>query len=133
MLMIVSPGCSPQAVPPPQAEAHPCLVPSAGTRTRDTIVVALSAAEIPPFINRHLSSSATLLDCRFQPIAPPASTFALSGDSLLVPGDSSLPVLRLEAIARQSGNGDGTVIVDHAADPAKGGSPYPGDPKSGGY
>lgn len=113
MLMIVSPGCRPQAVPSPQAEVNPCLVPAQGTRIRDTIVVALPAGEIPPFINRHLASSASLLDCRFQPITPPASTFARSGDSLLVPGDSSLPALRLEAIARGADPRD---LIDRGVD-----------------
>jgi hypothetical protein len=113
VLMIVSPACRPQAVPTPQAEANPCLVSSSAMPIRDTIVVALPGSEIPRFVERHLSPSVSLLDCRFQPVAPPPSTFALSGDSLLIPGDSSLPVLRLKAIAPGADPRD---LIDRGAD-----------------
>jgi predicted PurR-regulated permease PerM len=39
--------------------------------------------------------------------------------------------LRLEAIALHSPNGDGTVVMDGSSGADKGGSPIPGDPKSG--
>ena len=41
--------------------------------------------------------------------------------------------LRLETLAREITNGDGTVVMDHALDADKGGSPAAGDPKSGSY
>jgi AI-2 transport protein TqsA len=39
--------------------------------------------------------------------------------------------LRLDAIARGTVNGDGTVVLDELSGEKKGGSPTPGDPKSG--
>jgi len=41
--------------------------------------------------------------------------------------------LRLEEIALHSPNGDGTVVMDHAPSADQGGSPVPGEPKSGLY
>jgi hypothetical protein len=41
--------------------------------------------------------------------------------------------IRLEELALRSGNGDGTVVMDHRPNAERGGSPYPGAPKSDPY
>jgi hypothetical protein len=56
-----------------------------------------------------------------------------SGPAKPIKLDTDPDMKRLDAIAKESVNGDGTVIINHLPDDAKEDSPSSGEPKSDGY